>query len=136
MEKEGNGIILFDGVCNLCHFFVQFVLKRDSSAQFKFAALQSEIGQRLLTQYQIGKEIDSVVLIYQNKAFTASNAGIEILRKLSIWWQWTVVLYVIPKRWRDIIYHWVAANRYRWFGKKDVCWVPTPALRERFLSWE
>ena len=136
MEKEKNDLILFDGVCNLCHFFVQFVIKRDQSARFKFASLQSEIGQQLLKTYQIGQEMDSVVLISQNQAYTASDAGLKVLNKLSIWWRWTVILNVIPKRWRDAIYKRIAANRYRWFGKKEACWVPTPELRKRFLAWD
>lgn len=113
-------IILFDGVCNLCNASVNFILKRDKRQQFQFVALQSEEGIELIEKHQIPKETDSVVLIKNQNVFTESDAGIEISRLLPSPWNWAVVFKIIPKKWRDSIYRWVAKNRYRWFGKQSV----------------
>lgn len=127
-------ILLFDGVCNLCNGTVQFILRADRKQVFRFASLQSEIGQQLLhTAAYHGPPLDSVVLIKDQKVFTHSEAVLEIARLLGGGWALLYGFKVIPKAWRDRIYTWIAQNRYRWFGKKEQCMIPSPELKERFL---
>ncbi|MCP4437887.1 MAG: thiol-disulfide oxidoreductase DCC family protein [Aureispira sp.] len=130
---EQHSIILFDGVCNLCNGFVQFIVKRDIKAHFKFASLQSDIGQDLLTKYQLSKDLDTVVLIRNNKAYTKSGAGLRVLSKLGALWPLMIILLVVPYFIRNFVYDWVARNRYKWYGKKDQCMMPSPELKKRFL---
>lgn len=120
METE-NPIILFDGVCNLCNGAVNFILKRDKKKQFQWVSLQSERGVELMRQYQIPKETDSIIFIAEKQIFIESDASIEIARLLPVPWNWLKIFKVIPKKLRDKIYRWIARNRYRWFGKRDVC---------------
>lgn len=128
-------IVLFDGVCNLCNDTVQFIIRNDARQRFRFAALQSEKGQSLLAEYCLqGVAIDSVVLIADERALVKSDAALGIAGKLGGLWPLCRVAAVIPRGWRDRIYDYVARNRYRWFGKKEACWMPTPDLRQRFLS--
>lgn len=115
-------IILFDGVCNLCSASVSFILRRDKRQQFDFISLQSNEGKQLLKQFQVSTEIDSVILIHNQKVFIESDAAIAISKFLPFPWNWARIFKVIPKNWRDRIYRWVAKNRYRWFGKRNsVC---------------
>ncbi len=127
-------ILLFDGVCNLCNGTVQFILRADRKQVFRFASLQSVIGQQLLhaAAYQ-GPPLDSVVLIKDQTVFIHSDAVLEIARLLGGGWALLYAFKVVPKTWRDRIYTWIAHNRYRWFGKKDQCMIPSPELKERFL---
>lgn len=127
-------IVLFDGVCNLCNRTVDFILKRDIKKQFRFAALQSETGEQIKTKLSIPEEIDSVVLIYEGKVFYESDAALEIARLLPAPWKWAVVFKMAPVAWRNAIYRWIARNRYRWFGKKTECRVPTNEEKKVFLS--
>jgi predicted DCC family thiol-disulfide oxidoreductase YuxK len=118
MNKE-EAIILFDGICNLCNNSVSFILKRDKKQQFRFVALQSEEGKEFIEKHAIPKETDSIIFIQNNKVFIESTAAIEISKRLPFPWKWAVVFGIIPKKWRDLIYRWIAKNRYRWFGKKE-----------------
>jgi len=128
-------ILLFDGVCNLCNGFVQFVIKIDPQGKFRFASLQSDIGQELLTQHRLSpKSLNTVVMIDGSRAYTRSDVPLEAARKLGGFWTLFYVFKIIPRSLRDGIYNWIAQNRYRWFGKKDECWLPTPDLKERFLA--
>lgn len=128
-------ILLFDGVCNLCNGFVQFVIKRDPEGIFRFASLQSEIGQTLLAQAQMPtKEISTVVLYEGGKFYTHSDVGLRVFRKMGGAWSLLYGLMIIPKFIRDGIYNWIARNRYRWFGKRESCMIPTPELKSRFLD--
>ena len=127
-------VILFDGVCNLCNGFVQFVIARDREARFRFASLQSEAADRLLAgRLTIAAAPESVVLVEGNRLYTQSSAAIRIVRALGFPWSLTTILLAVPPFIRDIVYAIVARNRYRWFGQRDVCMVPTPELRDRFL---
>jgi predicted DCC family thiol-disulfide oxidoreductase YuxK len=127
-------IILFDGVCNLCNGAVQFVIRHDPKGIFKLAALQSEAGQALLKKHQLDPEaLHSIVLILDDKVYRQSRAALEIARRLSGAWPLLYVFIIVPYFLRDWIYDWIAANRYRWFGKQDACMIPTPELRSRFL---
>ncbi len=128
-------VILFDGVCNFCSFWVNFAIKRDRKKKLKFAPLQGEAANKLLPQHNINPaSLSSVVFIDNGKAWTQSSAAIRICKHLDGGWKLFYGLIIIPKFIRDFIYNIVARNRYKWFGKKESCMIPTPELRERFLD--
>ena len=132
---ESKPIILFDGVCNLCNNAVQFVIKHDPSDEFVFAALQSATGQELLQQYnlpQVG--FDSFVLIQNGKIFLKSTAALQIAKQLNGPIKLLYGFIIVPAFIRNAVYNIIAKNRYKWFGKKDNCMMPTPALQSRFLN--
>ncbi|GBF18999.1 MULTISPECIES: thiol-disulfide oxidoreductase DCC family protein [Arenibacter] len=133
---ENNKIILFDGVCNLCNSSVQYVIRRDKSNAYRFAALQSEIGKKLVEQRGIDtSQIDSIILIEPGVAYyTKSTAALKIARSFGGVWQLTSVFEWIPEKIRDWVYDYIAKNRYKWYGKKEVCMVPSPENNERFLT--
>lgn len=127
-------ILLFDGVCNLCQSSVQWVLQRDKSGVFRFAALQSDTGRKHLERFGLNAEkFDTVVLVDGDRIFTRSDAALEIVRRMGSPWSWLSVLRWIPRPFRNAVYNWVARNRYRWFGRKQECWLPRPEWKERFL---
>ena len=130
-----HSIILFDGVCNLCNAAIQFVIKHDKQKHFKFAALQSNAGQQLLKQYQLpSQNFNSFVLIQNEKAYTKSTAALMVSKQLA---GITKLLYgfiIVPPLIRNAVYNYIAKNRYKWFGKKDSCMLPTPELLARFLN--
>jgi predicted DCC family thiol-disulfide oxidoreductase YuxK len=127
--------ILFDGVCNLCERSVLFVIERDRAAYFRLASLQSEAGERIAQQHGIdAAALESIVLIEDGRVWRQSDAALRIARKLDGAWPLLALLQVVPRFIRDRVYARVAANRYRWFGRKDSCMVPTPELRARFLD--
>lgn len=128
-------IILFDGVCNLCNSSVQYVIRHDPSEQFQFASLQSKVGQALLAKHHLPLAgFNSFVLIENDKAYTQSTAALRVARKLKGPVKLLVVFIIIPAFIRDVLYKFVAANRYKWFGKKESCMLPSPNLRHRFLN--
>jgi predicted DCC family thiol-disulfide oxidoreductase YuxK len=129
-----SSIILFDGICNFCNDAVNFVIRNDRRRRFKFAPLQSKTGKRLRAEHDIGDDVDSIVLIENGEAFTLSTAALRIAKGLGGIWQLVYALIIVPKPIRDGVYSVIANNRYRWFGKKDACMIPTPDVRERFLS--
>jgi predicted DCC family thiol-disulfide oxidoreductase YuxK len=135
MNKQlTHSIILFDGVCNLCNGAVNFVIKRDPGNVFKFTPLQEKQGVLLLKKLAIdAQELDSIVLVENKKVYTKSSAALRIARKLSGLWPLFFVLLIIPSFIRDGVYDFIAKNRYKWFGKKEQCMIPTPGLREKFL---
>ncbi len=128
-------IILFDGVCNLCDKSVQFIIKHDKNDVFRFVALQSEIGQSILKHIGISnKNFDSIVLYVPGVAYyLKSNAAIEIANALGIFFSFGQYFKIIPRFLRDPIYEYIAKNRYKWYGKKDQCLIPTAALKDKFL---
>lgn len=133
-DNNGHPVLLFDGVCNLCNASVQWVLLRDKKDQFRFAALQSDVGRQLLQAHGLSSEtLDSVVVVSGGRVLTHSDAPLEIVRLLGGIWSWLYVFRWIPRRLRDGIYRFVARNRYRWFGKKETCMLPRPEWKERFL---
>lgn len=128
-------ILLFDGVCNLCNGFVQFVIQRDPAGTIRFASLQSEAGQTLLRAAQMPAEELSTVVLYENGRFyTHSDVPLLVVRKFGGAWPLLYGFVIIPKFIRDSIYNWIARNRYRWFGKRESCMIPTPNLKARFLD--
>jgi predicted DCC family thiol-disulfide oxidoreductase YuxK len=130
-----SAVILFDGICNFCNGAVNFIIARDPEGYFKFAPLQSEIGEKLLAENGIDKiETDSVVLIEDGKVYTHSTAALKIARKLSGAWSWFYGFIVVPGFIRDVFYKLFAKYRYKMFGKQDACMLPTPEIRARFLA--
>ena len=130
-----NPVILFDGVCNLCNRSVQFVIRHDRMKQFRFASLQSKTGVELLEKYGLtANDLNSFVLIDGNRAFTRSRAALEMVRKLGGEWKLFYSLIILPKILRDGVYNWVSRNRYRWFGKREACMIPSADLKDRFLE--
>ena len=128
-------IVLFDGVCNLCNGAVQFIIRHDKKNIFMFASLQSEVGRKILEQYNFPlDELNSFILIENNKAYTRSTGALRVAKKLNGLWPLLYGFIIIPKFIRDSIYNRVAENRYKWFGKKDACMIPTPELKTKFLS--
>ena len=131
---EENPIVLFDGVCNYCNAMVNFAIRNDTKAILKFAPLQSQAGGRLKEEFKIPAEIESVIFIDHDNLYTHSDAAIRIAKYL----RWPAkVLYalkIIPKFIRQPFYKWVARHRYKWFGKKENCMVPTPDVKARFLD--
>jgi predicted DCC family thiol-disulfide oxidoreductase YuxK len=126
-------IILFDGECNFCDQSVQFIIKRDPKGHFKFASLQSDIGKELLNKHNTPEDIDSFVLIEDNNCYFKSSAALRVCKNLKGVWKIPYVLLVIPKPIRDFFYGLISKNRYKWFGKKESCMLPSPEERKRFL---
>ena len=128
-------ILLFDGVCNLCIGVVNFIIKRDTKEKFKFAALQSESGQTLLKRFGLSThDFDSFIFISGEKYFIKSSAGLHVLKELGGVWILFYALIIFPRPLRDFIYAIVAKTRYRIFGKRDTCMIPTPEVKRRFLQ--
>ncbi|MFD1171021.1 thiol-disulfide oxidoreductase DCC family protein [Oceanobacillus picturae] len=127
-------LILFDGVCNFCDRSVQFVMKRDPEAKFTFASLQSGAGERVKEYYKIDSSLDSMILVEDGTYYTKSTAALKICKNLKGLWKVFSVLLVIPKPIRDFFYNIVARNRYKWFGKRESCKLPSPEERSRFLE--
>jgi predicted DCC family thiol-disulfide oxidoreductase YuxK len=146
VSHEGP-VVLFDGVCNLCNAAVQFMIDRDKGGVLRFAPIQSDVAKELL-EASMGAEAakairdgaagngdpDTIVLVEGTSAWTHSGAGLRIARKLTFPWSWLVVGLIVPRPIRDLVYRFIAKNRYRWFGKSDTCRIPTPELRARFLA--
>ncbi|WP_195570625.1 thiol-disulfide oxidoreductase DCC family protein [Paenibacillus sp. 1001270B_150601_E10] len=127
-------IVFFDGECNFCDKSVQFIIKRDPSAVFSFASLQSEIGKAQLQKYHVPSHIESFVLIEHNKYYVKSTAALRICKHLKGLWKLCSILLIVPRPIRDAVYTFIAKRRYRWFGKKESCTLPSPEIRKRFLS--
>ena len=129
-----GAIVLFDGVCNFCNASVNFVIERDKAGYFKFAPLQSEIGEELVAKHGINTaDTDSVIVVENDRAYTHSSAAMRIARKLDGIWSWSYAFIIVPKPIRDLAYRVFAKYRYRMFGKQDTCMMPTPEIRARFL---
>jgi predicted DCC family thiol-disulfide oxidoreductase YuxK len=133
---KGNKIILFDGNCNLCNSFVQFVIRRDKKNIFRFVALQSKLGEDIRTHIGVQpKKTDSIILYEPNVAYYyKSDAAIEIARTLGGLPSISIVFKIVPTFLRNLIYDYVARNRYKWYGRKESCMVPTPELKAKFLE--
>jgi predicted DCC family thiol-disulfide oxidoreductase YuxK len=129
-------IILFDGVCNLCNGVIQFIIKRDKKDVFRYAALQSDLGLQLTAERGIDtSRVDSFVLIEPGMAyFIKSDAALEIAGDLKGLWPIFKLFKWVPTSLRNVIYDFVAQNRYKWFGRKDQCMIPTPELQAKFLG--
>ena len=128
-------VILFDGICNFCNSAVNFTIKRDKKAIIQFAPLQTEKGRMFLRQYNLPtNEMKSFVFIEDGKAYTRSTAALRVCRYLRGVWPLCFAFIIVPRFIRDGIYDWIAKHRYKWFGVRQECMMPTPEVRKRFLS--
>jgi predicted DCC family thiol-disulfide oxidoreductase YuxK len=132
---SSSPVVLFDGMCNLCNRAVQFIIKRDKKKQFLFASLQGEAGSNLLKKFDLPADLfNSFILIEGEKVYTRSTAALRIARKLNGCWKLLYGLMIIPRFLRNAVYNVIAKKRYKWFGKRNECMIPTPELKERFLD--
>lgn len=138
MITQDSPVILFDGVCNLCAGSVQFVLRREKTPTFRFASLQSAVGQDYLTRYATPEyhDINTIILVEGGVAYYKSSAALRIARSLSFPWSLLSIFLIIPEKLRDLAYDFIGQRRYKWFGKMDACWVPDKSVSGRFLDNE
>lgn len=141
-------LLLFDGVCNLCDRSVQFIIRHDPKRKFRFASLQSDYAQNVLSPDRITPserqstllpqaetaQFRTIVFILHGKAYTRSTAIIKVMRELGFPWSLLTAFYAVPRSLRDKLYNFIASRRYRWYGKKDSCLVPSAELRDRFME--
>ena len=128
-------VIVFDGFCNLCNASVDFVMRRDLNGLFQFAPNQSEAGEVIVSQADLDEiEADTIVLWEDGSTYVRSTAVLRIARRLPFPWKLAYVFIIIPRPIRDFFYRMLASNRYRLFGKRDTCRIPTPEERTRFLQ--
>jgi len=113
---------------------VNFIIRQDKREVFRFAALQSPTGQELMKQFQLPDNFESFILIHEGKAYQKSTAALKLYNLLPLPWKWTQLFWIVPRRVRDAVYNFVARNRYKWFGKREQCMIPTPQLRRRFID--
>lgn len=134
MNQDKKIIVLFDGVCNLCNGFVNFIIKQDKKARIKFVTLQSDIAKDILKVHQINHlELNSVIVLIDDKIYTKSSAALMILNELGGVWKIFFAFYIIPKFIRDFFYNIVAKYRYILFGKKEICIIPSQEIVDRFI---
>lgn len=130
-----NPVIFFDGYCNLCNSSVQFVIERDPKDIFRFASLQSDYAKEKLLPFHISEaNLNSFILLENDKVYDRSTAALRVSRRLSGLWPLLYGFIIIPPFIRNGVYNFIAKNRYKWFGKQESCWVPTPALKSKFYS--
>ncbi len=136
-QKEWNdtSILLIDGECMLCSKITRFVVKRDRKRRFRFAALQSPAGQRLLSQGGLPlQDFNTFVLVENGRYRIKSTGALHVLRGLGGLWPLLYAFMIVPPRWRNLVYDWIAGSRYKWFGKTDVCMLPGKEVLDRFLQ--
>ena len=136
MKAGSNSLIVFDGVCVLCSRWVSFVLRHDRQQVFRFAAMQSATGHDLLRQHGIDPHDPvSFLLLEHGRAYTDTDAIARVLLNFGFAWRSIArCMRIVPRPIRDASYRWLARNRYRFFGRREVCFVPSPANADRFLS--
>lgn len=133
-KSDPHLIIFFDGICYLCNSIVNFLIKIDSKDKLRFSPIQSKFSHKnFLTSYPELEHYDSILLQKNQKVFVKSDAVIEIIKELRWYWRIFLVGKIIPRKLRDMIYDYVAENRYGWFGKKDECMIPTDEVKSRFF---
>jgi predicted DCC family thiol-disulfide oxidoreductase YuxK len=133
--QGADAIVLFDGVCNLCSAVVRFMIRHDRRKRFRFASLQSATAQRLLSQYTWHEPfLSSVVLVADGRCYGRSRAALEIVRRLDAPWPILYGFVAVPRAVADWAYDFIGARRYRWFGRRDECWMPDGEWRQRFLE--
>lgn len=128
-------VIFFDGFCNLCNGAVQFTIARDSQNVFQFASLQSEFAKVHISSFNIEPQHSNTFILLENgKIYQRSTAALRVAKKLSGLWPILYGFVIVPEFIRDGIYNFIAKNRYKWFGKQESCWVPTPELKSKFYN--
>ncbi|MCZ2224257.1 MAG: DCC1-like thiol-disulfide oxidoreductase family protein [Chitinophagales bacterium] len=133
-EKIENPIIIFDGVCNYCNKWINFSIKWNKKRNLRYTVMQGETGKILKNHYKIDNTIDSVVFIDKNKAYINSSAVINIAKHLQFPICLLYFLIIVPPFFRDKVYRWIAKNRYKWFGKKDSCMIPSKEIKQLFIE--
>lgn len=134
IDLKNKKIILFDGVCNLCNNSVNFIIRKDIKSIFLFAPLQSNFGEVLTAKMNIPQKIDSIILISENKYYIKSDAVIEIIKQLKWYWRMLIIIKILPLKFRDFLYDFIANSRYKWFGKRYSCMIPDENVKSRFLG--
>jgi len=133
-QAQGHPVVIFDGVCNLCNSSIDFIIRTDKQGQFLVTANQHEAGKAILeSQGREATDVSTVFLYEDGKLYERSTAALKIARKLGFPWSLAYGFMIVPKGLRDIVYNWIARNRYRWFGEKETCRLPTPEERARFI---
>ena len=128
-------ILLFDGHCNFCNAWVRLIVNRDNTKKILFAPLQSPVGRKMLEEHQIDVNYADSLVFFEEKGFSlSSTAALRIFSYLNGWERHLQLLTIIPRPLRDTFYHFIAKSRYKWFGRSEQCMIPTPELRERFLT--
>ena len=128
-------VVLFDGICNLCTSSVQFIINHDPRQQFRFASLQSAFGQQVLEKYNLPVTASgSFILLGNGIIYTKSSGALRVAKKLSGAWPALTTFMIVPPFIRNAVYDFVAKNRYKWFGKKEECWIPTSNLKDLFIE--
>lgn len=127
-------VIFFDGVCNLCNAAVQFVIRHDQQGKFKFTPLQAEYAKVHLIGQIDEKKLNTILLLEKGKLYSKSSAALRVARQLNGLLPLLSVFLIVPKFIRDWVYDLISKNRYKWWGKRESCWVPTPELKSRFLE--
>jgi predicted DCC family thiol-disulfide oxidoreductase YuxK len=134
-DNNETNILLFDGVCNLCSKTVQFIIRKDPKAKFRFASLQSQSGQLLLTQLGLLPDtFNSLIYIRDKRFYLKSTAVLKVLQELSGGWRLLFCLIILPRFIRDFVYDFIAKRRYFIFGKSETCWIPSQEYLDRFLE--
>jgi predicted DCC family thiol-disulfide oxidoreductase YuxK len=134
-HKDHMNVVVFDGICNLCNWGVKFIIRRDHKNKFMFASIQSRVGMQLLLNHGIQTEhIETFLLIKDGKPYTRSDAVFEILSEFRPGWRILLIFRLVPRVIRDFVYGIIAKNRYRLFGKKEQCMIPSPDIKAKFLD--
>jgi predicted DCC family thiol-disulfide oxidoreductase YuxK len=133
---QNKKIVFFDGICNLCDASIQFIIKYDKNDVFRFVSIQSELGKMIISHIGIDiSKIDSIILYIPNKAyFTKANAVLTIIKDLDSFLSIFYFLKIVPNYIKNTMYDFVAKNRYKWYGKKEYCLIPSTELKSKFLS--
>lgn len=133
---EGKHIVLFDGVCNFCNDSIRFIMKRDKKDLYRFASLESELGRQLTSERGIDTEqVDSIILIQPGEAYyIKSDAALEMAKNMSGLYPLLAIFQYLPRGFRNFFYDYIARNRYKWFGKKEACPMPTKDEQDKFLD--
>jgi predicted DCC family thiol-disulfide oxidoreductase YuxK len=133
MKTASHPIVFFDGVCNFCNYWVNFAIKRDRRKKLRFAPLQGETARSMLFEGKSSSPYESVILVDNGKIYKNSSASLRIAKHLDGGWKLFYGFIIIPSFIRDGVYKWIARNRYRWYGRKEECMVPSSELRDRFF---
>lgn len=135
ITSNTNPVILFDGVCNLCNSSVQFVIKHDPKKKFRFASIQGDYGQQVLKKFHLPPDsLNSFILLEDNQIYTHSTGALKVAKQLSGAWPMLYAFIIIPPFIRNAVYQFIAKNRYKWFGKKETCAIPSPELKALFYN--
>ena len=132
--KKDHPVVLFDGVCNFCNGIVNFLISQDKKKILRFSAMQSEVGKEILINHGFEPGYTkSFIFINKGIAYKKSTAALKVYNQLPWYWKWTQIFWIVPTFIRDAVYEFISTNRYKWFGKKSQCMIPTPENRDRFL---